>query len=184
MTLYALGDQHVATPPAGDFWVAPSASVIGQVTLGAGVSVWFNAVIRGDNEPITIGANSNLQEGCVLHVDPGFPLSIAENCTIGHMAMLHGCQIEDGALVGIGAIVLNGAIVGAGSLIGAGALVPEGKVIPPRSLVVGTPGKVIRQVTDEEAKRIRDGAASYCRRWRHYAEALCAEAAGGPPRLQ
>lgn len=172
MTLYALGNDQVVTPPNGDYWVAPDASVIGKVTLGAGVSVWFNAVIRGDNEPISIGSNSNIQEGSVLHVDPGFPLNIAKDCTIGHMAMLHGCTIEEGALIGIGAIVLNGAVIGEGSLIGAGALVPEGKKIPPRSLVMGTPGKVIRQVRDDEWQRMRDGVANYCARWRVYAEEL------------
>ncbi len=131
-------------PASGRYWVADNAVVLGKVTIGEDASVWFNTVVRGDNEPIVIGASSNVQDGCVLHTDPGFPLSIGAEATIGHMVMLHGCSIGRGALIGIGAIVLNGARIGEECLIGAGALIPEGKEIPPRSVVFGSPGKVMR----------------------------------------
>ncbi len=134
-----------------DAWVAPDANVIGKVTLGAGASVWFGATLRGDNERIIVGQGSNIQENCVLHTDIGYPLTIGDDCTVGHKAMLHGCTIEDGALIGMGATVLNGAVIGAGSLIGAGALIPQNKVIPPHSLVMGAPGKVVREL--DEATR-------------------------------
>lgn len=144
MTIYALGSLRPAFPDDGDYWVAPDANLIGRVTLHSGTSVWFGATLRGDNEPITLGAGSNIQENSVLHTDPGFPLTIGANCTIGHKAMLHGCTIGDQSLVGMGATILNGAIIGRNCLIGAGALITEGKVIPDGSLVVGAPGKVIR----------------------------------------
>ncbi len=134
-----------------DAWVAPDANVIGKVTLGAGASVWFGATLRGDNERIIVGQGSNIQENCVLHTDIGYPLTIGDDCTVGHKAMLHGCTIEDGALIGMGATVLNGAVIGAGSLIGAGALIPQNKFIPPHSLVMGAPGKVVREL-DEAAR--------------------------------
>lgn len=172
MPLYALDDHKVETSGPGTYWVAPTASVIGRVVLAPDVSIWFGASLRGDNEPITIGPRTNVQEGCVMHVDPGFPVTIAANCTIGHGAIIHGCEIEEGVLIGMGAIVLNGAKIGAGSLIGAGALVPEGKIIPPGSVVMGSPGKVIRQVRSEEVERIAGGVESYCKRWRHYAQGL------------
>ena len=149
--IYALGG--VAPQIAEDAWVAPDANVIGDVVLGAQASVWFGATLRGDNEPITIGAGTNVQENVVMHTDPGFPLEIGENCTIGHKALLHGCRIGSGALIGMGAIVLNGAVIGEGALIGAGALITEGKEIPAGSLVMGAPGKVVRTL-DEAA---RDG---------------------------
>jgi carbonic anhydrase/acetyltransferase-like protein (isoleucine patch superfamily) len=168
MPLYTLGDHAVTTPGAGRFWVAPTAVVVGQVTLEEDVSVWFGATVRGDNEPIRIGARTNIQENCVLHVDPGFPMVIGEECTIGHLAMLHGCHIGRGALIGIGAIVLNGARVGAGSIVGAGALIPEGKEIPPNSVVFGTPGKVAREVSDKDRARIAGGVADYMARWKRY----------------
>ena len=142
--IYAL--DGVAPDIAPDAWVAPDANLIGKVFLMAGASVWFGSTLRGDNEAITLGAGSNIQENCVLHTDMGFPLTIGTNCTIGHKAMLHGCTIEDGSLIGMGATVLNGAVIGAGSLIGAGALITEGKHIPPGSLVMGAPGKVVRQL--------------------------------------
>ena len=131
-------------PEDGDFWIAPDAAVIGNVSLGSGVSIWFGSILRGDNEPIVLGGGTNLQEQTVVHTDPGFPCTIGENCTIGHKAMLHGCTIGDGTLVGMGATVLNGARIGKGCLIGAGALVTEGKDIPDGSLVMGMPGKVVR----------------------------------------
>lgn len=172
MALFALNGTHVVTPGKGRYFVAPSATVIGRVTLGEDVSVWFNAVIRGDNEPISIGARSNVQEGAVLHVDPGFPLNLDEEVTVGHLAMLHGCKIGKGALIGIGAIVLNGATVGEGSMIGAGALIPEGKVIPPNSVVVGAPGKVIREVSEADRARILWGVDDYLKRWKAYERGL------------
>lgn len=145
-----------------DAWVAPDANVIGRVTLAAGSSVWFGTTIRGDNEIIAIGARSNLQENCVLHTDIGYPLTVGADVTVGHKAMLHGCTIGDGALIGMGATVLNGAVIGAGCLIGAGALITEGKEIPPGSLVMGAPGKVVRQL-DEAAKAALLASAEHYR---------------------
>jgi carbonic anhydrase/acetyltransferase-like protein (isoleucine patch superfamily) len=159
MAVYRLGEHRPQTAPTA--WVAPGAHVLGRVELGEGASVWFGAVLRGDNEPIRIGAGSNVQENSVLHTDPGHPLVIGAGVTIGHQAMLHGCTIGDGSLVGIQAVVLRGARIGRDCLIGAGALVPEDADIPDRSLVIGSPGKVMRQLTDEEVTRIRDGAARY-----------------------
>lgn len=142
--LYALGDK---TPQIdADAWVAPGCHVIGDVTLAAGASVWFGAALRGDNEVIAIGAGSNIQENCVLHTDMGFPLTIGEGCTIGHKAMLHGCTIGDNSLIGMGATVLNDAVIGKNCLIGAGTLITEGKTIPDGSLVMGVPGKVVREL--------------------------------------
>ena len=172
MALYALGDKKVVTPASGRFWVADNAVVLGDVTLGDDVSVWFNVVIRGDNEPMTIGARTNVQDGCVLHSDPGYPLSIGADCTIGHMVMLHGCSIGAGSLIGIGAIVLNGAKIGAGCLIGAGALIPEGKEIPSGSVVFGSPGKIIRQLTVEDQDRMKRGAEHYVANAQKFAETL------------
>ena len=142
MAIYALDGTAPELSP--DTWVAPSADLMGRVRLLSGASVWFGAVLRGDNEWITVGEGSNVQDGCVLHTDLGAPLTIGRNCTIGHRAILHGCTIGEQSLIGMGAIVLNHAVVGSRCLIGAGALVPEGKVIPDGSLVLGMPGKVIR----------------------------------------
>jgi carbonic anhydrase/acetyltransferase-like protein (isoleucine patch superfamily) len=175
MTLYQLGSDRVTMPSNGRTWIAPNAMVIGEVQLEEDSSVWFNAVLRGDNEPIIVGARSNVQDGCVLHTDPGFPLTIGADCTIGHMVMLHGCTIGAGSLIGIGAIVLNGAKVGEGCLIGAGSLIGEGKEIPPRSLVFGSPGKVMRQLTEAEAERIRQGAIHYVKHSQRYATGLTAQ---------
>ncbi len=172
MALYELDGKRVTTPANGRFWVADNATVIGNVTLEEDASVWFGAVVRGDNEPIVIGARTNIQDGTVLHTDPGFPMTIGADCTIGHMVMLHGCTIGAGALIGIGAVVLNGAKIGEGALIGAGALIPEGKEIPPRSLVVGSPGKVIRELTAENVERVKRGAAHYVNNWQRFAAGL------------
>lgn len=168
MTIYALGDLVPELPDDGDVWIAPDANVIGRVIMGQAASVWFGATLRGDNEPITVGAGSNIQENCVLHSDPGYPLSIGENCTIGHMAILHGCTIGDGALIGMGATVLNGAVIGAGSLIGAGALVTEGKDIPAGSLVMGAPGKVVRALDEATRLGLLASAAQYRDRARRF----------------
>jgi carbonic anhydrase/acetyltransferase-like protein (isoleucine patch superfamily) len=156
----------------GKAWIAPTAAVIGNVRLEADASVWFGAVIRGDNEPIVIGRGSNVQDGSVLHTDPGFPLTIGAHVTIGHMAMLHGCTIEDGALVGIGAVVLNGARIGRNSLIGAHALITEGKVIPEGSLVMGAPGKVVRQLSAQEIAGLKGNAEHYVENWKRYVREL------------
>ncbi len=176
MALWELDGHKVVTPAGGRYFVAPNATVIGRVTLEDDVSVWFNAVIRGDNEPIRIGRRSNIQEGVVLHVDPGFPMVIGEDATIGHMAMLHGCTLGKGVLIGIGAIVLNGARIGDGAIIGAGALVPEGKEIAPDSVVFGTPGKVMRTVNPAERIRVREGVEDYLQRGRLYARTLKSQA--------
>lgn len=164
MTAYGLGD----VAPSGGGWVAPGAHVIGDVVLEEGASVWFGAVLRGDNEKIVVGAGSNVQDGCVLHTDPGFPLSVGENVTVGHRVVLHGCQIEERCLIGIGAIILNGAVIGRESLIAAGALVGQGVKIPKRSLVMGVPGRVIKQVTDDQAEALEAAAKEYRERAQRY----------------
>ena len=138
----------------GENWVAPNASIIGDVTLEKNTSIWFNATLRGDIENIYVGEGSNIQDGSVLHTDPGFPLKIGKDVTIGHLVMLHGCIIEDNSLIGIGAVILNGAKIGKNCIIGANALITENKVIPDNSLVVGSPGKIVRQVSKEETKLI------------------------------
>ena len=170
MTQYRIGPK---TPQvASTAFVAREATLVGEVIVGEQASLWFGAVARGDNEPIRIGNRSNVQEGAVLHADPGFPLTLGEEVTIGHQAMVHGCTIGDGALVGIQAVVMNGAVIGAESLVGAGALVTEGKVFPPRSLILGSPAKVVRQLTDEDVARLRKTAAGYVRRAQMYREEL------------
>lgn len=159
MSLYALGD---ATPQvADDAWVAPGCYVVGDIALEAKSSVWFGSTLRGDNERITIGAGSNVQENCVLHTDMGFPLTIGAGCTIGHKAMLHGCVIGENSLIGMGATVLNGAVIGKNCLIGAGALITEGKTIPDGSLVMGVPGKVVRELDAAAIDGLRLSALHY-----------------------
>src|ERR687895_1840420 len=175
MGLFALDGAKVQTPGEGKYWVAPTATVIGNVHIAEDASIWFNSVIRGDNEPIHIGARSNVQDGCVLHTDPGFPMRIGPDCTVGHMVMLHGCTIGRGSLIGIGAIVLNGAVIGDECLIGAHALVPEGRDIPARSVVLGAPGKVVRQVTEDDIARMQSGVASYMRNWRLFSTKMTAD---------
>jgi len=158
-----------------DTWVAPDANVIGRVVLEAGASIWFGVTIRGDNEEIRIGAGSNVQENCVFHTDPGCPLTIGENCTIGHKAMLHGCTIGDGSLIGMGATVLNRAKIGKGCLIGAGALIPEGKEIPDGSLVMGMPGKVVRALDDDAKAGLIASARHYQDNMRRFRAGLVAQ---------
>ncbi|MBU1235291.1 MAG: gamma carbonic anhydrase family protein [Gammaproteobacteria bacterium] len=170
MPVFAIGDKHPQI--ADSVWIAPNATVIGDVRLGHNVSIWWNAVLRGDNDPISIGENTNIQDGSVLHTDIGVPLVIAANVTVGHMVMLHGCAIGEGSLIGIGAIVLNNAVVGRECLIGAGSLIPEGKVIPERSLVMGSPGRIIRQLTDEDIVRMRASAEHYVEHLQHYSSQL------------
>lgn len=155
-----------------DSWVAPDANLIGMVTLGQAASVWFGATLRGDNERITVGAGSNVQENCVLHTDMGYPLFIGEDCTIGHKAILHGCAIGTGTLIGMGAIILNGAKIGSGCLIGAGALITEGKVIPDGSLVMGAPGRIIRTLDEDARARLLQSAAGYQSNMRKFRNGL------------
>lgn len=159
MTLYALGVD--APQIADDTWVAPDANLIGKVVLERAASVWFGCTIRADHEEIRIGEGSNVQENCVMHIDAGFPLSIGKGCTIGHKVMLHGCTIGDNTLIGMGATVLNGAKIGKNCLIGAGALITEGKEIPDGSLVMGMPGKVVRQLDDAAIQGLRASALHY-----------------------
>lgn len=170
MTVYALGDRRPDLDP--DAWVAPDANVIGTVILGPRSSVWFGSTLRGDNEPITVGAGSNVQENCVFHTDMGFPLTIGRDCTIGHKAMLHGCTIGDETLIGMGATILNGAVIGKNCLIGAGALVTEGKVIPDGSLVMGMPAKVVRDLDLTAIEGLRASARHYQERAAHFREHL------------
>lgn len=157
--IYALDGHAPRIHPTA--WIAPDAVLIGKVVIAAHASVWFGAVLRGDNEEITLGAGSNIQEHCVLHTDMGYPLTIGVDCTIGHKAMLHGCVVGDGALIGMGATLLNGARIGAGSLIGAGALVTEGKEIAPGSLVMGSPGRVVRELDEAARARLLLSARGY-----------------------
>jgi carbonic anhydrase/acetyltransferase-like protein (isoleucine patch superfamily) len=171
VSLFAL-DGISPTLPAGFCFVADSASVIGNVELGEDVGVWFGTVIRGDNERIAIGARTNIQDLCVLHTDPGFPLTVGTGCTIGHRATLHGCSIGESSLVGMSATILNGATIGKHCLIGAGALITEGKQIPDGSLVVGAPGKVVRTLGDEDIARLRKSADHYVDNARRFAAGL------------
>lgn len=172
MSLYALDGIAPTLPENGDFYVAPGARVIGRVTLAEEVGIWFNAVLRGDNEPITVGRGSNIQDGCVCHTDPGFPLTLGEDVTVGHNAILHGCTIGDGTLIGMGAVILNGAKVGKGCLVGANALITEGKEIPDGAMVVGQPGKVVRQIDERLAAELRRAAEVYRKRQRQYRDGL------------
>ncbi len=172
MALFELDGVKVDVEDAARFWVAPNAVLLGRVRLEADASVWFGAVLRGDNELITVGERSNIQDGCVLHTDPGYPLNIGPDCTIGHMAMLHGCRIGARSLIGIGSIILNGASIGEECLIGANALIPEGKDIPARSMVLGSPGRIVRQLTDDDVKRFAGAAGRYVANWKRYAAGL------------
>lgn len=170
MALYAL--EGKAPRMAPDAWVADSAQVIGDVHLGAQASIWFGAIARADNEPMHIGAGSNVQEAAVLHSDPGYPLTIGDNVTVGHQAMLHGCTVGDGSLIGIGAVVLNGAKIGKHCLVGAGALVTEGKVFPDGSLIVGSPANVKRALSPEQMQGLLQSARHYRDNARRFATGL------------
>ena len=156
----------------GENWSAPNASIIGDVTLEKNTSIWFNVTLRGDLESIHVGEGSNIQDGSVLHTDPGYALKIGKNVTIGHLVMLHGCTIKDNSLIGIGAVILNGANIGKNCIIGAKALVTENKVIPDNSLVIGSPGKIVRQVTDVELKLITKNAIHYQENWKKYHKSI------------
>lgn len=172
MTVYSLGAAVPQLPPEGEYWIAPNAAVMGNVILHRNSSVWWGAIVRGDNDPITIGKNSNVQDGSVLHTDSGAPLTIGANVTIGHMVMLHGCTIGDGSLIGIGSIILNGARIGRNCLIGAGALITEGKEIPDNAVVMGAPGKVVREVSEHQAMILQASALHYVENWKRYRAGL------------
>ena len=172
MPLYAIDGLAPQLPEDGSSWVAPSADVIGDARLGREVGVWFGAVIRADNTPIVIGDRTNIQEGAMLHSDPGSPLTVGAGVTVGHHAILHGCTIEDDVLIGMGAIVLNRAVIGAGSLVGAGALVTEDKVFPPGSLIVGSPARAVRSLDEASIAGLRRSADGYAKRQRRYAQGL------------
>ena len=167
---YDLGNKKVKN--AGENWVAPNASIIGDIALEKNISIWFNVTLRGDIENIYIGEGSNVQDGSVLHTDPGYPLKIGKDVTIGHLVMLHGCTIGDNSLIGIGAVILNGVKIGKNCIIGANALVTENKVIPDNSLVIGSPGKIARQVTTEEKKSITENAIHYQENWKKYSKSI------------
>ena len=172
MSVYALGDRRPILPNEGEYWIAPDAQVMGDVMLAHQASVWFGAVLRGDMDRITVGENSNIQDGSVLHADPGSPLSIGKNVTIGHMVMLHGCTIGDGSLIGIGSVILNNVKIGKNCLIGARALITEGKEIPDNSMVLGAPGKIVRLLSDEEGAALRLSADHYVDNWKRYMAGL------------
>jgi carbonic anhydrase/acetyltransferase-like protein (isoleucine patch superfamily) len=167
---YSLGDRRIVCK--GDYWIADNAVVIGSVILENNASIWFNCVVRGDNDVITIGENSQLQDGCVVHIDEGHPLTLGKNVSVGHMAMLHGCTIGDGTLIGIKSVILNDAIIGKNCVVGANSLIPERKKIPDGSLVVGSPGRIVRKLTDEEIREFSSTAAHYVRAWQRYKAAL------------
>jgi carbonic anhydrase/acetyltransferase-like protein (isoleucine patch superfamily) len=170
---YSLGNSRVTCN--GDCWIADNATVVGSVILENNASIWFNCVVRADNDTIRIGENSQLQDGCILHVDPGFPIKLGRNVSIGHMAMLHGCTIGDGTLIGIKSIVLNGAQIGRNCVIGANSLITEGKKIPDGSLVLGSPGKVVRALSDHEIRLYNSFADDYVARWKQYRAELKAD---------
>ena len=172
MPIYALNDRKPQLPQQGRYWIAPNASLIGDIVLGEDCGIWFGATLRGDNERLSIGARTNIQEGATLHTDPGFPLRIGEDCTIGHDAILHGCKIGDGSLIGMGAIILNGAAIGRGCLVGAGALLTEGKTFADGSLIVGSPAKTVRTLDDAAKAMLRVSAAHYVENWRRFAAQL------------
>ena len=168
MNVYNLGDKKPQLPPEGEYWLAPTATVIGDVILKPGASVWFGAVVRGDNDPITIGQDTNIQDGSVLHSDPGEPLTIGAGVTVGHMVMLHSCEIGDNTFIGIGSVILGRARIGKNCLSGANTLITEGKVSPDGSVVMGQPGKVIRSLEPQQIEALKASAAHYVQNWKRY----------------
>jgi carbonic anhydrase/acetyltransferase-like protein (isoleucine patch superfamily) len=172
MPIYALGGLTPKLPPAGLYWIAPDAHVIGKVELGEGTGIWFGTVLRGDNEPIVVGKDTNIQEGAMIHTDPGFPVTIGQGCTIGHHAIVHGCSIGDNSLIGMGATVLNGARIGRNCLVGANALVTEGKEFPDNSLIVGSPARAIRMLDESAVEGLRRSARNYVANWQRFARDL------------
>ncbi|MGQ2968737.1 MAG: gamma carbonic anhydrase family protein [Allorhizobium sp.] len=172
MPLYRLGDRVPKLPGAGRYWIAPDAQVIGDVQLGEDVGIWFGAVLRGDNDPILIGAGTNIQDGVMVHTDPGKGVTIGEGCTIGHHAIIHGCTIGNNSLIGMGATVLNAARIGNNCLVGANALITEGKNFPDNSLIVGSPARVVRTLDEVAVAGLRLSAENYVRNWRRFAADL------------
>lgn len=172
MPIYALDGQTPDLPEPNEFWVAPDANIIGRIKLARDVGIWFGCTLRGDNEWISIGAGTNVQEGTVMHTDMGYPLTIGENCTIGHRAMLHGCTIGNNTLIGMGATILNNAKIGNNCLVGANALITEGKEFPDGALIVGSPAKVVRMLDEQAFARIALSAESYARNWKRFAAGL------------
>ena len=172
MPVYALDEHSPTLPEADRYWVAPDAHVVGRVTVWEDVGIWFGAAVRGDNEVIAIGARTNIQEGAMLHADPGFPVTVGEDCTIGHHAIVHGCTIGDGSLIGMGATVLNGAKIGKGCLVGANALVTEGKEFPDNSLIVGAPARAVRTLEAGAVEKLRRSAAHYVENARRFQRGL------------
>ena len=170
MAIYQLGEHAPGIDPSA--YVADSANIIGKVSIAANASIWFDVTIRGDNELISVGTNSNVQESCVLHTDPGFPLNIGPNVTVGHQAMLHGCTIGEGSLVGIQSVILNGAKIGKNCLVGAGALVTEGKEFPDNSLIIGSPAKAVRTLSDEDVARMHRNTENYVKRGQLFKQSL------------
>lgn len=172
MPLYRLDGIGPALPEAGSYWIAPDAQIIGNVWLEEDASVWFGSILRGDNERIHLGARVNVQDGCLLHTDMGYPMDIGADCSIGHHAVLHGCSIGENSLIGMSAILLNGSKIGRNCLVGANSLVTEGKVFPDNSLIVGSPARVIRHIDDETVTKLKKNAAHYVRNWRRFARGL------------
>ncbi len=172
MPVYALGDKSPQLPPPDRHWIAPGAHVVGDVRIGLDVGIWFGAVLRGDNDPISIGAGTNIQDGVMIHTDLGFPADIGEGCTIGHHAIIHGCRIGNNSLVGMGATILNGAVIGNNCLVGANTLVSEGKQFPDNCLIVGTPARVVRTLDDVAVARLRLSAENYVRNWQRFSRDL------------
>ena len=172
MPLYSLDGLSPQLPESGRYWIAPDAHVIGNVRLGEDVGIWFGSVVRGDNDLIVIGERTNLQEGVMMHTDPGFAMTLGAEVTVGHHAILHGCTVGDGSLIGMGATVLNGARIGAGCLVGANALVTEGKEFPDNSLIVGSPAKAIRTLDAAAAEKLRGSALHYVANWKRFAAGL------------
>jgi carbonic anhydrase/acetyltransferase-like protein (isoleucine patch superfamily) len=170
MSLFSLGEKQ---PQLGkNAWVAPNATVIGDIRLGPNASIWWNATLRGDNDPIHIGENTNIQDGSVLHTDEGVPMHIGNNVTVGHLVMLHGCTVGDGSLIGIGSVILNRAVIGKGCIVGANTLIPEGKVFPDRVLIVGSPGKVVRELSDDDVAKLKAAADQYVANAQRYRDTL------------
>ena len=178
MAVYSLNGFVPQLPPPGRFWIAPGAHVLGRVTLHDEVSVWFGAVLRGDNDTIVIGAGSNIQDNAMVHIDPGFPVTVGEGCTIGHHAILHGCSIGNSTLIGMGATVLNGARIGDNCLVGANALVTEGKVFEAGSLIVGAPARAMRKLDEDAIRSLRLPAQGYAANWKRFAAGLVEIPAG------
>ncbi len=172
MPIYRLGDRVPQLPAVDRYWIAPNAQIIGDVRLGEDVGIWFGAVLRGDNDPILIGARSNIQDGVMVHTDPGMGVTIGDGCTIGHHAIIHGCSIGSNSLIGMGATILNGARIGHNCLVGANALVTEGKSFPDNSLIVGAPAKAVRTLDDAAIAGLRLSAENYVRNWRRFASEL------------